>query len=97
MLDPGWTAGSFNSPNPQRGPGAEPPDVVRNLGQSNCVRAQGAAQEAGCVARCLRFEVVASFDEWQSGSARDLNNSALGEPRRRIQAGATAVPPSSNS
>jgi hypothetical protein len=65
-------------------PGAEPPDVVRNLGQSNCVRAQGAAQEAGCVARCLRFEVVASFDEWQSGSARDLNNSALGEPRQRI-------------
>jgi hypothetical protein len=85
---PGSFSGSWSSPRPQRGPGAEQADVVGDLGQRHGDDVEHAGELDQAVMARQRLELVGRGLEGQPGQLGDLGRELLGEALRGVQPGA---------
>ncbi len=85
MLEPGWTAGSFSSPMPQRGPEPSQRISLAIFVSATAMPRSAPLRSNSRVPRRLGFEVVFRFHERKAGRARDVGNGFGGESRGRVQ------------
>jgi hypothetical protein len=90
---PGSLDGMMSSCKPARGPEPNHRKSLAIFISETAKSAQCGACGYHCFQRALRRELVRSRDKWMTGELSDLGRDLIAKFRRRVEAGATAAPP----